>query len=168
MSKYQEWKWYDTIGVSILFCGLIFCLFLKEYILGIICLLIILMILLTFQKEIYLKLAKKELNKNNPKKAMDYCEKVLKNKPNYLYGLIIKGEIYEYQNKNEEALKIYNKSIKEYPKEYTLWQKKGKLYDKLNNNSQANESYKIANTLKTAENENKIYYKLMKRAIFKK
>lgn len=168
MEKYQEWKWYDTLAIIVLFVGSMICLINKDYIIGLVCLLLILMILMAFKKEIYLKLAEKELNKGNLEKSREYCNKVLKDKPNHLYGLIKKGEIYEYQNKNDSALKVYEETIKKYPESYIIWQKKGELYDKLNNKSKADESYLTANKLKTAADEKKLINKIMKKLMFKK
>lgn len=164
MERYQGWKWYDTILITILLIAFLICIIiLKDIIMSIACLLLIAIIISFFSKEINITLADRMIKKGKYEKALKYCKKVLRKDPNYIYAIIKKAEIFEAMEKPKEALQLYDSAISKNPNNNIPWEMKGDLLKKLGKEKEAEESFKKAENLKNKKMEKKWYYKIMKK-----
>ncbi|WP_297897252.1 tetratricopeptide repeat protein [Methanobrevibacter sp.] len=166
MERYQSWKWYDTVLIGILIMGFLICIIIiKDIITSIACLLLIAIVVSFFKKEINIAIAEKMIKKGKPEKALEYCDKVLKKDPNYIYALIKKGEIFESINNPKKALEFYNSAISKDPNNNIPWEKKGELLKSIGEDEKALEAFNKAENLKNKKIEKKLYYRIMKKIV---
>ena len=169
MDRYQGWKWYDTLLIIVLLLAALYCIVvMSDIFMGIACLAVILMILGSFTKEIYVYIGKFYKERSNFDKAFQFCNKALAKDSNYVYALIEKGSIYEEMGQVEKALKTYDSASSMDETLYIPLRKKGDLYTKLNKIDEAQRAYEKANILKLKKDEERWTFRLLERINFGK
>ncbi|OWT33356.1 hypothetical protein BGI41_02790 [Methanobrevibacter sp. 87.7] len=167
MDRYQGWKGYDTLLIIILIIAICYSIFImKEYIMGIVCFALILIIISSFSKEINIYLANRSKNKHDYDKALNYCNKILNKTPDYVYAIIEKASIYEAMGKTDYAFKFYETAIDKDNTLYIPWEMKGNLYKNLGNVKEAEKSFKKAKTLKLKKNQERLSFRLLQKLYF--
>ena len=164
MDRYQGWKWYDTGLIILLLIAALYCIMvMSDYFMGVACLAVILMVMGSFTKEIYVFIADVYKKRGNFDKALELCDKVLGKDSRYVYAVIEKGSIYEEMNQADKALKTYDYASSMDKELYIPLRKKGDLYTKLNRNDEAQKAYEKANVLKLKKDEERWPFRLLER-----
>ena len=164
MDRYQGWKWYDTgLIILLLLAALYWIMVMSDYFMGVACLAVILMVMGSFTKEIYVFIADVYKKRGNFDKALELCDKVLGKDSRYVYAVIEKGSIYEEMNQADKALKTYDYASSMDKELYIPLRKKGDLYTKLNRNDEAQKAYEKANVLKLKKDEERWTFRLLEK-----
>lgn len=162
MSKQDlNWKWYDTIAILILFLASIFSLVFEEWMIALVSLILLITVIGSFWKDIYVALANFYLKRENIKKANEYCDKVLSKDSNNILALNKKGEIAIYEKNYSSALSFYEKSIKANPKYIMTWNLKGELFEILDEKEKSEDAFRRALNLKQDSESNKLHNRIL-------
>ncbi|MCI6774240.1 tetratricopeptide repeat protein [Methanobrevibacter boviskoreani] len=169
MDRYQGWKWYDTGLIILLLIAALYCIIImSDYFMGVACLAVILMVIGSFTKEIYVFIASVYKKRGNYNKSLKLCDKVLDKDSKYVYAVIEKGSIYEEMNQTDKALKTYDCASSMDKELYIPLRKKGDLYTKLNRSDEAQKAYEKANILKLRKDEERWTFRLLEKISFGK